>query len=76
MTLRMTPDAFTALCKLARLRPASQSTLAARLVLVDGMTAAAAARQMGVPGQIVHDAASHARKAAALAVAAAAGVFV
>jgi predicted DNA-binding protein (UPF0251 family) len=72
--MRITPEAFAQLCKLARLRPASQSTAAARLVLVDGMRPADAARALGIPAQLVNDAATQARKAAARAVAVAAGV--
>lgn len=72
--MRITPEAFAQLCKLARLRPGSQSTEAARLVLVDGLSAAAAAQRMGIPGQRVHDAATQARKAAALALTVASGI--
>jgi len=74
MTMRITPEAFATLCKLARLRPSSQSTAAARLVLVDGMRPSDAARQLAMPAQLVHNATTQARRAAAAAVSVAAGV--
>ena len=43
----MTPEQFEALAKLMRLRQSSASREALRLVLVDGLTHAAAAEQAG-----------------------------
>lgn len=74
--MRLTPESFAQLCKLARLQPASNGTRAARLVLVDGMRPRDAAALLDIPQAQVNNATTGARKAAALAVAVAAGVAV
>lgn len=52
----MSPAAFDALAKLMRQRPDSQGRELARLVLVEGLTRAEAARRTGASRQAVYNA--------------------
>ena len=63
---RLTNDQFDALAQLLRLR-ASPSQRAARLVLVGGMTQAAAARELDVLSQSVYNAVARVRTGLELA---------
>ena len=62
----MTAEQFAALATLTQMR-AGPAQDAARLVLVDGITQAEAARRTGLSPQGVHNAVTRARKAFALA---------
>jgi predicted DNA-binding protein (UPF0251 family) len=62
----MTPDQFTALAQLMRLRE-SPSREALRLVLVDGMSQYGAAQQAGIPSSNVTRQVASARRAIELA---------
>ena len=63
----MPTDQFDALAQVARLRPDSQRRELARLVLVDGLTQAAAAAQLGATRQAASNAVRAARDGLALA---------
>lgn len=65
----MTPDQFSALAELIKLR-ASASREAARLVLVEGITAADAARRMAITPAAVSNALRSCRRGLDLACAA------
>ena len=62
----MTPDAFAALAKLLRLRTGQQQD-GARLVLVDGLRPADAAREVGVTAKALGNTLAACRNGIALA---------
>lgn len=68
----MTPDQFAALAELLRLRGGASED-AARLVLVEGLTPAEAARQAGASPQAVSNALARCRRGMELAKRAASG---
>lgn len=49
----MTPDDFSAALTAANIRPTTRTAAACRLVLVDGMTAYAASRRIGITEGVV-----------------------
>lgn len=63
----MTPASFDALSRLLRHRPDSQARELVRLVLVDGLTQADAARQLGATEQAASNALRAARATLELA---------
>ena len=63
----MTPASFDALSRLLRHRPGSQARELARLVLVDGLTQADAARSLGTSDQAASNAIRDARATLELA---------
>lgn len=63
----MTPTQFNALAQLLRMQPASATREAARLVLVEGVTGAEAARRLGITPGAVSQALAGCRKGLELA---------